>query len=992
MPSAPLPDNERARLAALAALHVLDTPPDPELDALVRAAAEICGTPISLISLIDADRQWFKANIGLEGVSETPRELAFCAHAILDSAVLEVTDASIDTRFSDNALVLGAPDIRFYAGTPLSLSTGERVGTLCVIDTEPKTLDDTQRKALSALGEVATLLMEGRRRDRTEVRRVTAGLSARALLARLTSHGVLMVDARGLVTWVNEGFCRLSAYAVEEAVGQALSTLLLGAVPGSEHVGVLKKALKNGEGGRFELPCLSRSGDTYWVDLEMQPVLGDDGGLQGFVLLQSDISRRKADELALRRSEALLNRIGVVAGVGGWSLDLASGDLIWTEQTRRLHGVPNDYVPDVDHAIEFYAPEARPVIREALDAAIQDGGSWDLELPMLRSDGTVFWAHVTGTAETVDGKIAGFLGAFQDITERRDERLELARERELLQVTLKSIGDAVITTDAQAKITWMNPVAERLTGWSKEEAHGVLLPTVFPVFHEETGEPAVDPVQACIAEERVVGLSRDTMLRARDGREYGIQDSAAPIRDGDGLIIGAVLVFHDVSEQRRLGHEMRYRAMHDSLTSLFNRSELEARLQQALDQAHRDDSVHALMFIDLDQFKVVNDTCGHGAGDHLLQQVAGLLKSAARSGDIVARLGGDEFVVLLTGCTPEQAQRLAEQVSERFEAFRFQHGTERFRVGASIGIAPVDARFADPDAVLVAADSACRNAKEQGRNRVVLWHDSDVAIRARSEESQWVSRLERALDDERFVLFAQCIEPLTGASDELHAEVLLRLRDENDQLLAPAVFLSAAERFHLMPRIDRWVLGEVVDSMRDLHGSVSVGMVCVNLSGRSVGDRAFHTDALGLLEATDPWICQRLCLEITETAAITHMADAIAFVQRVRELGVRVALDDFGAGASSFGYLKSLPVDVLKIDGQFVRNLLDDPLDAATVSSFVEVARVLGLQTVAEFVENAEIAERLRAMGVTYGQGYLFHRPESWAGLLQRLVLPAPTH
>ncbi|MCZ8114677.1 EAL domain-containing protein [Silanimonas sp.] len=1114
MPAARLPDDESERLAALRALGVLDTPPEPELDAVVRAAAAICGTPISLVSLVDADRQWFKANRGLEGVEETPRELAFCAHALLGEGLLEVEDAMRDARFADDALAAGAPPLRFHAGMPLVLADGARIGTLCVIDRVPRRLDDRQREALAALAEAAVRIMEGWQRDRRDAARATAELARLSQVVRFTSHSVIVADAEGRATWVNDGFTRISGYAPHDVIGRKPGTVLQVPETDAATVATIRAALSRGEGCRVEILNGHKDGRRYWADLEIQPLFAADGRVEGYMAIQSDITSRKTDEAALRRSETLLNSIGEVVGVGGWALDLASGRLDWTQETRRLHGVSDDFVPTVDEAIGFYAPEARDTMRVAVEAGLREGRPWDLELPLRRRDGTSFWARAVGRPVFEGDRVVRLIGAFQDITAQRAQRLaiedarermalavdsghlgvwhvdtgtnqshwddwvfrqygrpatgqpvayadwiewlhpgdraplmaevrrvmagqtttgiefrvvwpdgsirhlrsalravkaddgrptrlvginwdvtaqrlaeaDLRRERELLQVTLQSIGDAVVTTDVQGHVTWLNPVAERLTGWSSDEAQGLPAAQMFRIVDEETRQPARDPVMACLLEGRVVGLAPQTLLLSRDGREYGVEDSAAPIRDADGTLLGAVLVFHDVTEQRRLGVEMRFRATHDALTGLHNREELEARLREALADAADGETVHALMYIDLDQFKVVNDTCGHAAGDQLLQQVARLLGDTVRSGDLLARLGGDEFAVLMERCTPEQGQRVAQQICDRLEIYRFDHDGHRFRIGASIGLAPVDARFPTAESALQAADSACFAAKEEGRNRVHLWFDSDAAIQARQGEAQWATRLERALDEGRFVLYAQRIDALQGDAGGLHAEVLLRLVDVNGALVSPAGFLPAAERFHLASRIDRWVLGEALARMAAIGDGGMPAMLSVNLSGQSVGDRAFHRHAVARLEAAGPGVCARLCVEITETAAVTNMADAIVFIERVRGLGVRVALDDFGAGASSWGYLKALRVDYLKIDGQFVRDVVDDALDEAAVRSFVEVARVLGARTVAEFVDRPEVLARVRQMGVDYAQGYLLHRPEPLEAVLGRAV------
>jgi diguanylate cyclase (GGDEF)-like protein len=388
------------------------------------------------------------------------------------------------------------------------------------------------------------------------------------------------------------------------------------------------------------------------------------------------------------------------------------------------------------------------------------------------------------------------------------------------------------------------------------------------------------------------------------------------------------------------------------------------------------------LFIDLDQFKIVNDTSGHTAGDELLQQVARLLADAVRLSDTVARLGGDEFAIILDRCTSEQGMIVAQKICDRMEEFRFAHGEQRFRVGASIGLVPVDERWPSISAIIQAADSSCYAAKEAGRNRVHEWYDTDRAMRARHGETQWATRLAQALDEDGFVLFAQRIQQLHGAPRGIHAEILIRMIEPNGGLVPPGAFLPAAERFHLASRIDRWVLRKTIAWMNEAESLDPIATICVNLSGQSVGDRAFHRWAIAMLSEAGDRICSRLCLEITETAAITNLADAALFIEKVRGIGVRVALDDFGAGASSFGYLKTMPVDFLKIDGQFVRDLVTDTLDEAAVRCFADVAAVVGMKTVAEFVDNQAVLDKLRRMGIDYGQGYLIHKPSPVAELL----------
>ncbi|MBL8351000.1 MAG: PAS domain S-box protein [Burkholderiaceae bacterium] len=853
-----------------------------------------------------------------------------------------------------------------------------------------------------------------------------------------------------------------------------------------------------------EVRLRHRDGRWIWVEDRGRLVTRTaDGRAEWMFGVQIDITDRKRRDEALRRSEALLNRTGEAAGVGGWELDLATRQLSWSAQMRRIHGVADDFQPDLDAAIAFFAPQARPMMRGAVEQAIGSGRRWDVEAPVVRADGSRIVVRSVGQVEFEGGRPARLLGALQDITatveHRRalqaahqrmalaadsggiavfeidlaagtlvadawlvrqyelppgrghvpadlwslrlhaDDREALARavahatarqrtleagfrivrsdgtrhmrvaaritrddhgqaqglvgvswdvtalqelsarlaqQHELMRVTLQSIGDAVITTDAAGLVTWLNPVAERMTGWPAAEAQGQPMTEVFRIVHEQTREPAPDPVAACLAERRTVSLADPTVLLARDGAEHGIQDSAAPILGTRNEVLGVVLVFHDVSEQRRLTGELAHRATRDALTGLVNRAEFESRLLRALRSAQDDGNQHALLCIDLDHFKQVNDACGHAEGDRLLKQITRLLADAVRGRDTVARLGGDEFAILLEHCSQDQALRVAQKVCDQVDQFRFVHGERRFRVGTSIGLVPVHRRWPSVAALLKAADGACYAAKEAGRNRVQVWSDDDAEQQVRQAQVQWSTRIERALDVTGFALHAQRILPLSGKPRGLRAEVLPGLENEDGSVTLPGAFLPAAERLHLATRIDRRALEALVQRLLALPSLNGIERLSVNLSGQSLEDRAFRAWAVDLLDRAGPGVCRCLGLEANETAAVAHLADARQFFEQVRSRGVQVALDDFGAGASSFGYLKTLPVDVLKIDSQLVANLIDEPLDEAAVRCFVDVARVAGLSTVAGSVERADVRQRLLELGVDDAQGNLLHGPE----------------
>ncbi|MGM0412953.1 MAG: EAL domain-containing protein, partial [Pseudomonadota bacterium] len=442
-------------------------------------------------------------------------------------------------------------------------------------------------------------------------------------------------------------------------------------------------------------------------------------------------------------------------------------------------------------------------------------------------------------------------------------------------------------------------------------------------------------------------------------------------------VIGAVLVFRDVGEMRRLSRQLSYQASHDALTGLINRREFEQRIQHALESAHNDGTEHALCYLDLDQFKLVNDTCGHAAGDELLKQLAERLRSRVRASDTVARLGGDEFGILLEACPLERARTIAEELRETVRVYRFVWDNQSFEVGVSIGLVAIDSDSGGLGGLLAAADSACYVAKDRGRGRIHVYQSDDADLERHQGEMEWAQRLRMALEEDRFCLYHQ---PFRTLAPELtreagFGEVLLRLRQEDGTIVPPMAFLPAAERYNLMPAIDRWVVDQALQWLESepAHREVPE-QLSVNLSGQSLSD----PNTLGaLLERLDgsQVDAERLCFEITETAAVANLTAASDFIRELRKRGCCVALDDFGSGLSSFAYLKHMPVDLLKIDGAFIRDMPDDATDRAFVESINQIGHIMGMRTVGEFAETPEIVEALREMGVDYAQGFAIGHP-----------------
>lgn len=667
------------------------------------------------------------------------------------------------------------------------------------------------------------------------------------------------------------------------------------------------------------------------------------------------------------------------ANDGMWDWDVKAGTIYFSPRWKDMLGYDeDDLVDSMPHWRDLIHPDDLPEVQALFRKHLRgDSGLFESTHRLRRKDGE--WRWVLSRAKALHNErevLRRVVGVELDITERKLYEQALFREKESAQTTLESIGDGVITTDSAGVVEYLNPVAEELTGWTMEDAAGRPIDEIFKGFHEETCEPLENPMAAAIRRQRPVKTVRPTLLIRRNGDEIYIESTASPIRDGEGRLAGGVLVFHDVSESRELNRRLSYHASHDVLTGLVNRREFENRLERALKSAKAGEGAYALCYLDLDQFKIINDTCGHAAGDALLGQLGALLKSKIRWRDTLARLGGDEFGVLLENCAIDEAMRNAEVLRETIQEFRFAWDDRTFRLATSIGVVPITADNDDVATLISAADSACASAKESGRNRIHCFHENDIELLRRRREIQWAARINNALDESRFELFRQTIQPLQAADGGLHYELLLRMRDENGGLISPGIFISAAERYGIIPSIDRWVIENSFNWLISAADERERLELCsINLSGQSLGDEKFLPFVIDQFKNTglDP---EKICFEITETAAIASYSQANRFIQALKELGCLFALDDFGTGLSSFGYLKHFPVDFLKIDGSFVKEILHDPIDREMVRSINEIGHLTGKRTIAEFAENVEIINMLTRMGIDYAQGFGVSEPE----------------
>jgi diguanylate cyclase (GGDEF)-like protein/PAS domain S-box-containing protein len=630
------------------------------------------------------------------------------------------------------------------------------------------------------------------------------------------------------------------------------------------------------------------------------------------------------------------------------------------------------------HLSEFVGPEYVDLVSNNLRRRLDGQPAAErYEVELIGAHGEVTRVELSSALIDNEGEAALLLTALEMLPEASTPAFGAARPRAV--ATLDAMGESVITVDAGGRIDYINTAAEALLGQRLDQIVGKSFPDVASLVDESDRRSLGDPVRmALIAGGRVSMGRRAVLVPTNGGAERSVELSVSPLKSETGEATGLVLVLHDTSELRGLTRQMTYQASHDALTGLVNRREFERRLQEALDSAQTGDTAHALCYLDLDRFKTVNDTCGHTAGDNMLREVAAIIKEAVRDSDTAGRLGGDEFALLLVGCPLEKARQIADDVVRTVYDYRFVWKDKIFNIGVSIGIVEIGRGGGAIEDILNSADSACYVAKKQGGVHVHVYSAREEANARHSGEIHWLQKLQGALRDNKFELYFQpIVHAQIGGVRGPAIEVFVRMEGENGQPAAPpADFIRAAERYRLMPLVDRWVVQTVLSALGRGGLRVPVGRsVAINIAGQTLGDSEFLEFVVDCFDHTgaNPG---DICFEVTESSVVANLDHARRFIAVLHGMGCEFALDDFGSGLSSFSTLKTLPIDYLKIDGSFIRNLAEDTVNQAMVAAMIELSRSLNFRVVAEQVEDQLSLDAVKRMGIDFVQGFVIARPQ----------------
>lgn len=948
---APIPDNEADRLLKLASFGVMDTPAEPDYDDFTHLASRLLRTPIALISLVDESRQWFKSRVGLDAVS-TSRDISFCGHALLGQELFVVEDACADARFADNPLVTGSPFIRFYAGCPLITSDGFVLGTLCVIDTQPRQLHSDEADTLRKLGRQLVNLLEQRRiniehlKTLEKLRQREIELSRFALVAERTDNVLIMCDPDGLTTWVNPAFERVTGYTLQEVVGRKPGALLQFEGTSPVAKATLSEAVRLRKGARTRILNRGKAGNVYWMDVDLQPLIADSGDFVGFVAIETDIT-----ELIRGREnlEALLQSMPV-----GLTLQDTSGHLVKVNLAARKMLQDGSSEPIVHLPWEL--------AQLAQDTLALKQIHSQTTVPVKTGSDTTRWMEVsTALLPGAFGEPDGVLTAFLDQT----ERIQAGRYIELASITA-DIGYWTWSLEGDR--------LELSDSWARGLGLKTNVVSTKWFTHPEDQPNARGAIQDVLRAKRKT-FKFEERIRSGNGEwRWALCGGAATEWDSTGRVVRLAGIYLDIDDRKRAEEAQQRAATTDPLTGLPNRLVLHDRLERALLSARRHERCGALLFMDLDHFKRVNDSYGHSVGDLLLSKVSSLLIRQLRSEDTLARIGGDELVVLLPElegdmqAAMQQAQGVAHKLLKALDAPIDVRGIE-LKAGASIGITLFPkTKDESCDDLLREADTAMYGAKSETRGTVKVYEAT--MHQTISSRLQLENDLRHALRRDGLELYVQ--GKWTADRQLVGGEALLRWTHPNRGQVSPAEFVPVAEDSELIVPLGRWVLERACDIVRSIREERPDFVLSVNLSPKQFRATSFVADLRSIVAAAG-MTPAALMLEITE--GVLLQPELAAQLLSLSDEGYQFSLDDFGTGYSSLAYLKRLPVDELKIDRSFIRDIHTDVNDAALVQAILFIARRFHIKTVAEGVESHKQLTWLASHGCELLQGYLFDQP-----------------
>lgn len=925
---------------------------------------------ICFVSLLDDDGGMVAANIapGLpEGFLSAGYAIPWLREAVVGGVPVITEDILQSPLWMGYRDLGGGRGIGSFFSHPLYSQDGSVRGAVCIARSRIGPPTDLGRELLKVAESLAGIALDNSRSQELLRRYEEMVSSSRDMMA--------YVDRDYIHKAVSISYAGFYSLNRDEIIGRSVPDII-----GTELFNNLIKARLDksfqGESGVWTSWRQMDDGELRHLTTHYDPILENDEVI-GVVLVSRDTTETHLTEQALRESEERFNLAMRGLNDGLWDWDPATDAMYYSPTWGKMLGYTDEtYVGTREDFHELVHEEDRQRVIDAMQNFAMGGNDrFEIEFRLRHRDGGYLniQSRGFGVRDEDSGMITRVIGVNADITERKETETLLQESERRFRALYDDSPTMFFTLDMDGDIRSVNRFGAEHLGFTVAEMVGSNL---CEHVHEDDRKMLRKQLADC-AQGGARAMPR-CEFRAYHKYNDMIWVRAAlrmSIRDGDSEILVSC---EDITEARILSEQLEYQAQHDSLTGLINRGEFERRLRRVLNSQSADNE-HALCYLDLDQFKIINDSCGHLAGDELLRRVSYMLNRVVRKRDTLARLGGDEFAVLLEHCPLEQAKRVATEILDSVCALRFSWEGKRFTPGVTIGLVPINEHSGTVTDVLSAADAACYAAKDAGRNRVNVYHPDDSELSKRRGEMQWVSEINRALEEDRLCMAAQPIDSVAGSwpgRKGKHYEVLIRMKDETGKIIYPGSFLPAAERYNLSVRLDRWVVSAMISWLQENPDELnSLALCAINLSGHSLGDTDFLDFLLEKFQA-EGIAAEKFCFEITETAAVANLGAAIQFITALNSIGCSFALDDFGTGLSSFNYLKNLPVDYLKIDGSFVRGISRDPLDRAMVHSINDIGHVMGMETIAEFVEDEEILQILREIGVDYVQGFAIGRPK----------------